>query len=53
MQLPILVYMLNNGTSCRFSRYALPSAEYPTSLHAALLVVCTLLAVPPPQQAEG
>nr|WP_242544329.1 CPBP family intramembrane glutamic endopeptidase [Corallococcus sp. NCSPR001] len=45
VRLPIFVHMLNNGTSFLLTRYAPPAEEYPASLHAALLVVCTFLAV--------
>ncbi|MBZ4370213.1 hypothetical protein [Corallococcus sp. AS-1-6] len=45
VRLPIFVHMLNNGASFLLTRYAPPAAEYPASLHAALLVVSTFLAV--------
>ncbi|MCY1034945.1 type II CAAX endopeptidase family protein [Corallococcus sp. BB11-1] len=45
VRLPVFVHILNNAASFLLTRFAPSALELPTSMHAALLVVCTLLTV--------
>ncbi|RKH32815.1 CPBP family intramembrane metalloprotease [Corallococcus praedator] len=45
VRLSVVVHILNNATSFLLTRFASSATELSTSMHVALLVVCTLLTV--------